>query len=166
MIVGAGATLAAVASELVFTVQFAAAGAPAAPLVTPWIWTVAPVLIGRAQVPPLSASVIVTVVTAPVAEETEHFAKPFVSSTVGLAGTVKTDVAFGKAIVIVSPAASAPVLVDVKPTVQVDLAVAASVGAANVTDAGVVAAAITTAAPGLTALVLSTDVWMLNVFAA
>ncbi len=79
---------------------------------------------------------------------------------------MKTDVAFGNAIVIVSPAASAPVLVDVKPTVQVDLAVAASVGAANVTDAGVVAAAITTAAPGLTALVLSTDVWMLNVFAA
>jgi len=63
--------------------------------VTPRICTTAIVLLGRMQAPPLSASVIVTTPAAPVALETEQFWKPFVSRTVGLAGTVKTDVACG-----------------------------------------------------------------------
>ena len=53
--------------------------------------------------PPLSARVIVTVVDAPTTEPIAQLAKPCVRSTVGLAGMVKIEVAFGKAIVIVSP---------------------------------------------------------------
>jgi len=67
--------------------------------------------------------------------------------------------------VIVSLAVSAPVAVDVKPTVHVERALAASVVDANVTAVAVVAAATTTAEAGLTALVLSADVCTLNVFA-
>ena len=110
----------------------------------------------------MSLSVIVTVWPAPVAVAAQ-LAKPLVSSTVGVAGTAKTEVAFGKTTVTVSPAWSEPADEEVKPTVQVPRARAASVVAANVTAVGVVAAAITTFAPGLTAVVASTDVLTLNV---
>ncbi len=121
---------------------------------------------GSEQVPPLSARVTVTVVVTVEAFETEQLVKPFVSSTVGLAGTVKTEVTLGKAIVIVSPVRSAPVALGVKPTVQVARAVAASVVAANVTVfAGVVAAAIVGAAPTLVK-VLSTLVLTCQLAAA
>ena len=70
------------------------------------------------------------------AEPIAQLAKPWVSSTVGLAGTVKIEVAFGKAIVIVSPAWREPVAVVVKPTVQVPRALAASVVAAKLTAVG------------------------------
>ena len=80
-----------------------------------------------------------------------------------MAGTAKTEVAFGKTTVTVSPAWSAPVAREVNPTVQVPRARAASVVEANVTAVGAVAAAITTFAPGLTALVASTDVLTLKV---
>ena len=165
VITGATPTGAAVESELVLTVQLAAAGEPATPLVTPRIWTAAAALLGTVQAPPLLARVIVTTPAAPVALATEQFWKPLVSSTVGLAGTLNTEVTCGKATVIVSPVSSAPVAVEVKPTVQVVRADAASVVAANVTAAGVVAAPITMAAPGLTGPVLSAEVCTLNVLA-
>src|SRR3954469_17073476 len=145
--VGATPTEAAVMSALVLTVQLAARGDPATPAVTPRICTVAAVLTGRVQTPPLSASVIVTTPAAPVALETEQFWKPFVRSTVGLAGTVKTDVACGNATVTVSPVRSKPVAVEVNPTVHVARALAASVVAAKVTAVGVVAAATVGATP-------------------
>ena len=94
-----------------------------------------------------------TVVDAPTAEPIEQLAKPWVRSTVGLAGTVKIEVAFGKAIVILSPAWRDPVAVVVKPTVQVPRALAASVVAAKLTAVGVVAAPITGATPTLAAAV-------------
>ena len=105
-----------------------------------------------------------TVCAAPVAVA-EQLAKPLPSRIVGVAGTVKIDVAFGKTAVIVSPAPSAPVALEVKPTVQVARAPALSVVDVNVAEVGAVAAAITTAAPGLTADVLSADVFTLNVLA-
>ena len=52
------------------------------------------VLAGSEHVPPLSASVIVTVCEAPVAVSAQLL-KPLVGMIVGVAGTVKTEVAFG-----------------------------------------------------------------------
>ncbi len=163
IVIAAG--LATVVSALVLTFQRLAAGVPAAPAVTPRICRAAAALFGREQVPPLSARVIVTVCPAPVAAA-EQLAKPFVRSTVGVAGTENTEVAFGKTTVTVSPAWSAPVEVELNPTVQVPRAAAASVVEANVTAVGVVAAAITTGEPGLIALVESTEVLTLKVLAA
>ena len=103
-ITGATPTLAAAVSAVVLTIRLAAPGEPAAPAVIPLIWRVAGVAFGRAQGPPLSARVIVTTVPAPVAVPIAQFLKPEVRVTTGLAGTVKTEVTAGKAIVIVSPA--------------------------------------------------------------
>ncbi len=163
-ITGGAAGLATVVSALVLTFQRLAAGEPATPAVTPRICRAAAALFGREQVPPLSARVIVTVCDAPVAAA-EQLAKALVRSTVGVAGTENTDVAFGKTTVIVSPASSPPVEVELNPTVHVERAAAASVVDANVTAVGVVAAAITTGEPGLIALVESTDVLTLKVLA-
>ena len=113
----------------------------------------AAVLLGSEQVPPLSARVKVTVVVTVAAFVTAQFVKPLVSSTVGVAGTVKIEVAFGNAIETVSPARSCPLALEVKPTVQVPRAVAASVVEAKVTAVGVVAAAITGGAAGFAAVV-------------
>ena len=156
------AGLATVVSALVLTFQRLAAGVPAAPAVTPRIWSPAAALFGREQLPPLSLRVIVTVCPAPVAVAAQ-LRSPWSATRSASPGPTKTDVAFGKTTVTVSPAWSVPVAEEVKPTVQVPRARAASVVEANVTAVGVVAAAITTFAPGLTALVASTDVLTLKV---
>jgi hypothetical protein len=85
-----------------------------------------------------------------------------VSVIVGVAGTVNVP---GKTTVIVSPVVSAPLALDVKPTVHVDRAVPVWGEPLNVTRDGAVAAAMTTAAPGFP----GTSSWLvatLNVFAA
>ncbi len=92
-------------------------------------------LSGTEQVPPLSASVIVTVCPAPIALR-EQLLKPLVGRIVGVAGTEKIEVAFGKVTVIVSPLRSEPVAVEVKPTVQVPRALACVVLVSNVTAVG------------------------------
>ena len=105
--------------------------------------------------PPLSARVIVTVVVTVVALETAQLVKPLVSSTVGLAGTVKTEVAFGKAIVIVSPVCSEPVALGGEadgPGRRARWRRGSSRRSVTVL-AGVVAAAIMGAAPTMAAVV-------------
>ncbi len=99
-----------------------------------------------------------SVVVAREVEPTVQFLKPFVRRMVGLAGTVKTEVAFGNAIETVSPSWREPVAVEVKPTVQAPTAFAASVVEAKLTAVGVVAATIVTAvalAAVVSALVLT-----------
>jgi hypothetical protein len=81
---------------------------------------------------------------------------------VGVAGIVKPA---GKTTAIVSPAASAPVALDVKPSVQVADAPADRVEAENETLVGAVAAAIATGDAGFEAAV-SVAVLTLKVFAA
>jgi hypothetical protein len=85
-----------------------------------------------------------------------------VSVIVGVAGTVNVP---GKTTVIVSPVVSAPLALDVKPTVQVDRAPPVCGEPVKVTRIGAVAAAMTTAAAGFVAVV-SWLVATLNVFAA
>src|SRR6185503_16697530 len=81
----------------------------------PAIASVAACFFGNAQVPPLSARVIVTVVPTVVALP-EQVVKPLDRVTAGVAGTVKAAL---KPTVIVSPAASAPVgLLVVNPIVH------------------------------------------------
>ncbi len=143
IVIAAG--LATVASALVLTFQRFAAGVPAAPLVTPRICRVAAALLGSWQLPPLSASVIVTVWAAP-APFAEQLLNPLVRMMVGLAGTANTEVAFGKTTVIVSPASSPPDPLGVNPTFQVARAFAARVVEVNVTAVGAVAALIVGAA--------------------
>jgi hypothetical protein len=127
----------------------------------PAIVSVPAVLDDSEQVPPLSASVIVTVWPL-VDAAAEHVANPVGSVTVGVAGIVKPA---GKTTVIVSPALSAPVELVVKPTVQVAVAPAERVEPEKLMLDGVVAAAIVTADPGFAAEV-SVAVLTLNVFAA
>jgi hypothetical protein len=153
--------LAVVVSRLVLTVKPLPAYVPAAAFVIPAIVSVPAVLAGSEQVPPLSASVIVTV--WPLVDAlAEHVAKPVGSVIVGEAGIVKPA---GKTTVIASPALSAPVELDVKPTVQVADAPAERVDAEKLTLDGAVAAAIVTADAGFAADV-SVAVLTLNVFAA
>jgi hypothetical protein len=134
---------------------------PAAGFVMPAIVSVPAVLEGSAHVPPLSASVIVTV--WPLVDAfAEQVAKPVGSVIVGVAGMVKPA---GKTTVIVSPALRAPVELVVKPTVHVADAPAERVEPENVVLDGAVAAAIVTADPGLAADV-SVAVLTLNVLAA
>jgi hypothetical protein len=85
-----------------------------------------------------------------------------VSVIVGVAGTVNVP---GKTTVIVSPVVSAPLPLDVKPTVQVDRAPPVCGEPVNAMRVGAVAAAITTAAAGFEGVV-SWLVATLNVFAA
>ena len=139
------AGLPAVVSALVLTCQRLAAGVPVAPAVTPRIWNRAAVLAGTEHVPPLSASVTVTVCPTPTALRAQLL-KPLVGRMIGAAGTEKIEVAFGKTTVIVSPLRSAPVAVEVKPTVQVPRALARTVFESNVTAVGCVAARIVIAA--------------------
>ncbi|HEY8407899.1 MAG TPA: hypothetical protein VIK66_07975 [Gaiellaceae bacterium] len=148
-------------SRLVFTVNPLPAYVPAAGFVMPAIVSVPAVLDDSEQVPPLSASVIVTVWPL-VDAAAEHVANPVGSVTVGVAGIVKPA---GKTTVIVSPALSAPVELVVKPTVQVAVAPAERVEPEKLMLDGVVAAAIVTADPGFAAEV-SVAVLTLNVFAA
>ena len=105
------AAVAATESELVFAVS--PLYAPPTGLVTPAMVKDAGVLAGNEQVPALFASVIVTVWAEPVAVALQ-FAKPVGSVTVGDAGTVGNPV---KTAVIVEPATSAPVDVELNPSV-------------------------------------------------
>jgi len=92
---------------------------PFAGFVMPAIVSVTLVFFAIAHVPPLFASVIVTVVLEVLALAEQRPLVPLVSETVGVAGMVKAEL---NTTVIVSPAASAPpgfpVLVE-KPTVHV-----------------------------------------------
>ena len=139
---------AATVSRDVRAVKPAAAYVAAPAFVIPAIVSEAAALFPSAQLPPLSARVIVTVVPALVAVA-EQFVKPLGKVIVGVAGIVKPA---GKTVVMASPAASAPEALAVKATVHVALAPAARVEAENVTGAGDVAAAIVMAAAGLRAL--------------
>ena len=127
-IVIAAPGLPAVVSLLVLTCQRLAAGVPAAPEVTPTIWNERTVPLAMTQL------------LADVGERDRdglagarraiavHLSEALVRMIVGVAGTEKTDVAFGKTTVIVSPRAQvARPLETVKPTVQVARALAASV---------------------------------------
>jgi hypothetical protein len=100
-----------VATEKLVFVYVAAAGFVMPAMLT----TLAPPALA-AHVPPLFASVIVTVATDvdPVAEQ---FVNPLVSAIVGVAGMPLENV-LSKVTVMVSPAANAPVLVVVNPTAQ------------------------------------------------
>jgi hypothetical protein len=107
------------------------------------------------------ASVTVAVVPDPVAVAVQ-LVKPLPSVTVGAAGTVKPA---GKATVIVSPAAIAPVELVVKPSVQLALAAGACVDPLKLTELTEVAAEMTTADAGF-AEIGSPLVETLNVLAA
>ena len=103
--------------------------------VRPTIVSVAAVLGASAHEPP--ARVTVTVCAAAVAVAVQ-FTKPEPSEIVGVAGTVKPAL---KATVIVEPAESVPVALDVKPTVQFERASAVCGEPANdtvVTDGSIV----------------------------
>ena len=106
-------------------------------------------------------SVAVAVVPEPEAVAVQ-LVKPLPSVTVGTAGTVKPA---GKTIVIVSPAAIAPVELVVKPSVQFALADGACVEPLKLTEPTDVAAEITTLDAGFAATG-SPLVEALNVFAA
>jgi hypothetical protein len=118
----------------------------------------AAVLAGTEQDAP--ERVTVAVVPEPVAVAVQ-LEKPLPSVTVGAPGTVKPA---GNTIVIVSPAASAPVELVVKPSVQFALVDGACVEPLKLTDVTAVAAAITTLDAGLAATG-SPLVETLNVFA-
>jgi len=144
-------------SPLVATLNVFAASAPAAGLVRPCTVSVAPVLFASAHEAPTSVTVTVVPDPAPVAVQLE---KPLPSTIAGVAGTVKPAL---KPIVIVPPAASAPLELVVKPTVQSERAPPVCGAPENETpETGL---AITMADPGLTAAV-SRLVAMLNVPAA
>ena len=95
----------------------------------PAMVSVAAVELVSAHVPPLLASVIVTVPleAVAVAEQCEN---PVGRVIVGVAGTVKAE---GTVTVIVLPEARAPVEDVVKPTVQVEVALAAVLAGEKVT---------------------------------
>src|SRR5713226_421046 len=129
----------AVVSDEVLTVGWTAPRVE--PLVTPRICRLAALLIGRTQVPPLSARVIVSVVVAPV-PVAEQLLKPLPRMIVPGLGATKPAV---KATVIVSPVRSEPDAELVKLAVQVARAFSASVVELTVAAAGVVAATMVTA---------------------
>ena len=85
-------------------------------MVIPAMVMLAAVLLASAQVPPLSARVIVT--TSLVLQAlAEQFRKPVGRPIVGVAGTVKAEL---KLAVMVLPAARCPEAEVLKPTVQVE----------------------------------------------
>ena len=133
----------------------------AAGFVIPAIVSVPAVLFARAQVPPELASVTVTTLLAPV-PVAEQWENPLTKVIVGVAGAVKPAL---NVTMIVLVAASDPVEEVVKPSVQVAIALATRLEPEKVTEVGVVAAVITTAAPGLAARV-SIEVATLKVLAA
>jgi hypothetical protein len=141
--------LAAVVSVDVFAVNVVFVSVPAAGFVIPTTLNVSAARLATVHVPPLSLSVSVTVVLLP-APLAEQFVKPPVNWIVGLAGTVKPAL---NVAVIVSPVVSAPVPLVVKPTVHVERAPPVCGDPVKLTAAGEVAAAITTGAAGLAALV-------------
>jgi hypothetical protein len=154
--------LTAAESALVLTLKVFAAYVATVGFVSPTTVKEAAALAATAQVPALSASVTVTVWAAAVAVA-EQLVNPAPRTMVGVAGTVKPGL---RTAVIVSPAASEPPEPAVKPSVQVERALAVCGEPAKERAEGAVAAAITIAAPGLTALVLSAEVWTLKVLAA
>jgi hypothetical protein len=132
-------------SSFVATLKVVLISEAAAGFVSPAIESVAAVELASAQVPALLARVIVTVFE--IAEAlAAQLAKPVTSVTVGLVGTAKPLL---KTAVMVSPALRAPVLEVVKPTVQVEVAPAVCGEPVKVTEAGLLAAAMTIEALGL-----------------
>ena len=116
-------------SSEVATLKPDGAYVPAGGLVTEVMVSVADVLTGSEQVPPLLYRVTVSVepTTVPVAAQ---FVNPLASPMVGLADN-RNDT--GNTTVTVSPATSAPVLEVLKPTVQVSVALPLLVAPAKVT---------------------------------
>jgi hypothetical protein len=157
--VTADPALAAEVSVAVLTLNVLAASEPAAGFVSAVSVSVAVVLLASAHDAP--ASVMVAVWALPVAEAVQ-LEKPPVNATVGAAGTVKPEL---NAIVIVSPARSAPEALDLKLTVHVDRAPPVCGAPLKVTALTAVAAAIVTAEAGFAARV-SPLVATENVFAA
>jgi hypothetical protein len=102
-----------VGSVVVCTRKVVPVTVPLPGLVIPATRSVAAVLAARAHVPPLSASVMVTVRDDPVAVATEQFVKPVRSVTTGEAGTVKP---VPKVTDSWLPARRAPLALGVKPT--------------------------------------------------
>jgi hypothetical protein len=156
-IVTADAGLALTVSPLVAMLKLFAASTPAAGLVSPCTVSVAAVLFASAHDAPASVTVTVVPEPAPVAVQ---FEKPLPSTTVGVAGTVKPALS---PIVIVPAAASEPLELVVKPTVQSERA--PPVCGAPEKEMPVTGLAIAIADDGLTAAV-SRLVAMLNVPAA
>jgi len=155
-IVTLDAGFAVMVSPLVVTLNVLAASAPAAGFVNPCTVSVAAVLFARAHVAPASVTVTVVPEPEPVAVQ---LAKPLPSTTAGVAGTVKPAL---NASVIVLPAASAPLELVVKPTVQSERALPVCGEPENETP--VTGLAITIAEAGFAAAV-SRLVAMLNVLA-
>lgn len=151
------AGFAATVSPAVATLNVAAARVPAAGLVSPCTVSDAAVLLATAHDAPTSVTVTVVAEPEPVAEQ---LVKPLPSTIVGVAGTAKPAL---RAIVIVLPAASAPLELVVKPTVQSERAPPACGEPENETP--VTGLAIAIADAGLAADV-SRLVAMLNVLAA
>jgi hypothetical protein len=151
------AGFAATVSPLVETLNVFAASVPAAGFVSPCAVSVAAVLFASAHDAPASVTVTVVPEPEPVAVQ---LAKPLPSAIVGVAGTVKPAL---NAIVIVLPAASAPLELVVKPTVQSERAPPVCGDPENET--AVTGLAITIADAGFAAPV-SRLVAMLNVLAA
>jgi hypothetical protein len=116
-IVTLDAGFAATGSPLVATLNVFAARVAAAGFVRPLIVSDAAVEPGSEQEAP--TRVIVTVCALAVAVAVQ-LVKPEFSTIVGVAGTVKPEL---KATVIVLPVESAPLALDVKPTVQSECAV-------------------------------------------
>ena len=137
------AGLAVTESESVLTVKVLFVYVPTAGFVTPEITTVVAVFTGSEHepAPALSTSVIVTVGPAVVAPVAVQFAKPAPSVIVGTAVTANPAL---KTAVIVDPPTRAPfVALDVKPTVHLVTAAAASVlPAKEIVPIGATAAAI------------------------
>jgi hypothetical protein len=138
------AGLAATVSSEVATVKVLAPYEPAAGLVSPAIESVAAVELASAQVPPLLARVIVTVLALAEAVAAQ-LAKPLSSEIVGLVGMAKAEL---KATVMVLPADMAPVVEGTKPTVQVARVFALCGVPAKVTMLGAVPVAMVTVAAG------------------
>jgi hypothetical protein len=127
------AGLAGTGSPLVETLNVLAASVPAAGFVRPWIVSDAAVEAGSEQEAP--ASVIVTVCALVVAVAVQ-LVKPELRTIVGVAGTVKPEL---NATLIVLPAESGPLALEVKPTAQSERAPPVCGEPLNVTLVGAVA---------------------------
>jgi hypothetical protein len=145
-------------SLLVLTLKVAPNKVLLAGLVIPAIVSVAAVPPASEHDPPLSASVIVTVVdeVEPVAEQ---LLKPLAGVIAGAAGIVKAEL---KTTVIVEPLVRAPAGVGVKPTVQVERAPPVCGEPLNVTPDGYCADTIVAV---VSTCLVSTDVLSVIVFA-
>jgi hypothetical protein len=156
-IVTPDAGFAVTVSPLVATLNVPAASVPAAGFVRPFTVSVAAVLFASAHDAPARVTVTVVPEPAPVAVQLE---KPPPRTIVGVAGTVKPEL---KPTVIVAPAASAPLELVVRPTVQSERA--PPVCGEPEKETPVTGLAIAIADAGLAAAV-SRLVAMLNVLAA